>query len=233
MQELARSASDYTEIRRRAAQYAKEKGIDPNAPPVSNDTRQTEHELSEIRSELNSVSGEIGATENRIASLEQIAEKQYSLMHRADSLRSEIAQAEDKWACAQKARGLLEKARDGLSSKYLGTMSASFENNCERFGSLLPSPNIDARLGLTFRDGGADRDSEWYSAGVRCIINLCMRLSLTDALFENEKPFMVLDDPFTDLDGKHLDAAKQIVRELSRERQIIYLTCSEERRITR
>ena len=229
MQELARSASDYTETRRRAAQYAKEKDIDPNSPPVSNDTRKTEAELSSLRESLNALSSEIGATENRIASLEQVAEKQYELMHRADALRAEIAQAEGKWASAQKAKELLERARDTLSSKYLGTMEGTFEKNCERFGSLLPSPQIDAKLGLTFRDGGSDRDSEWYSAGMRCVINLCMRLALANALFENEKPFMVLDDPFTDLDEKHLDAAKKIIKELASEQQIIYLTCSAER----
>lgn len=229
MQELARSVSDYTEIRRRAVQYAKEKGIDPNSPPVSNDTRHTEEELATLRTEIQTLSGEIGGVEHKISVFEESAEKQHALLHRADSIRQEIELSQGKYACAQKARDLLEKARDGLSSKYLGSMESTFTRNCDVFGTLLPSPRIDAKLGVTFRDGGANRESEWYSAGVRCIINLCMRLSLTDALFENEKPFMVLDDPFTDLDEKHLGAAKQIVKELSAERQIIYFTCSEER----
>ena len=54
---------------------------------------------------------------------------------------------------------------------------------------------------------------------------LCMRLSLVDALFRNQKMFVVLDDPFVNLDDKHMAQARELLHALESERQILYLTC--------
>ena len=58
-----------------------------------------------------------------------------------------------------------------------------------------------------------------------------IRLSLIDSLYGEERPFLVLDDPFVNLDGEKLERAKEMLRELSRDTQIIYLTCHESRSI--
>ena len=45
------------------------------------------------------------------------------------------------------------------------------------------------------------------------------------ALFPEEKPFLILDDPFTGLDEEHLARALSLVREVSRSWQVLYFTC--------
>ena len=56
-----------------------------------------------------------------------------------------------------------------------------------------------------------------------------MRLALSDALFEGERSFMILDDPFVNLDDAHTAQALKLLRELSEDRQIIYLVCNTSR----
>ena len=61
------------------------------------------------------------------------------------------------------------------------------------------------------------------------LVMLCMRLSLVDALFREVKPFVILDDPFINLDDRRTAEALKLIRELSKDRQIIYLTCNSSR----
>ena len=52
-----------------------------------------------------------------------------------------------------------------------------------------------------------------------------MRLSLVDALFGDEKPFLILDDPFVNLDENRTKGAMRFLTEIAKEYQVIYFTC--------
>ena len=56
-----------------------------------------------------------------------------------------------------------------------------------------------------------------------------MRMALGDALFEGTQPFNILDDPFVNLDDRHLGEALDFVKDLAHDRQLIYLTCHSSR----
>ena len=60
---------------------------------------------------------------------------------------------------------------------------------------------------------------------------MAARLGLVDALYERERPFILLDDPFTAFDDGKTEAALKLLKELSRDRQIIYFTCAKSRSI--
>lgn len=63
--------------------------------------------------------------------------------------------------------------------------------------------------------------------GVRLIdsIDFCMRLALVDTLFEKEQPFLILDDPFVNLDEKRLEKALELLNVMAANKQIIYFVC--------
>ena len=48
---------------------------------------------------------------------------------------------------------------------------------------------------------------------------------MIDAMYEKEKPFISLDDPFVNLDEKKLQGAASFIKEISQNYQIIYMTC--------
>jgi DNA repair exonuclease SbcCD ATPase subunit len=64
---------------------------------------------------------------------------------------------------------------------------------------------------------------------MRDVYAFALKLALSESLWDGELPFIVMDDPFTALDGERLERAKALVRRIAKEKQIIYFTCSKER----
>ena len=59
---------------------------------------------------------------------------------------------------------------------------------------------------------------------------LCYRLALIDNMYV-DKPFIILDDPFVNLDAKNLKMALDLTKKLSGKAQIIYFTCIDSRKL--
>ena len=70
---------------------------------------------------------------------------------------------------------------------------------------------------------------EYYSKGYQNLFEICKRFALTDVLFTGEKPFIILDDPFYNLDDEKIKTSLALIKELSNEYQIIYFVCHESR----
>ena len=47
--------------------------------------------------------------------------------------------------------------------------------------------------------------------------------------YKEEKPFLVMDDPFVNLDKEKMELAKGFLRAISKEYQVLYFTCHESR----
>ena len=52
-----------------------------------------------------------------------------------------------------------------------------------------------------------------------------MRFALVDAMYPGEKPFLILDDPFVNLDDEKLARGRRLLAVLSQDYQVIYFTC--------
>ena len=48
-------------------------------------------------------------------------------------------------------------------------------------------------------------------------------------MYQKEKPFLVMDDPFVNLDEKRTEGGQRFLQEISKEYQVIYFTCHESR----
>lgn len=88
---------------------------------------------------------------------------------------------------------------------------------------------VDNDLHLYIDEKGAAREVGSFSAGMIDCIVLCMRLALVDALFGEEKPFLILDDPFVNLDDKHTKRAREMLDKIAQDHQGIYLVCNSSR----
>lgn len=128
------------------------------------------------------------------------------------------------------AKKFLEMANESLSTKFLEPM----RNGLNKYLSLITGRDfenlkLDIDFNISFEEYGKYRDVDYYSKGCKNIIDLCMRLALIDALFDKEKPFIVLDDPFVNMDDVKIENAKQFLHELSKTYQLIYFSCHESR----
>ena len=126
----------------------------------------------------------------------------------------------------------LMQARENLATAYMGAIRS-------RFGyylSMLQEDNgesylIDTELRIRLERNGSARELAYFSAGQTDLVLLCMRLALVDAIFGNREMFLVLDDPFINLDDEHMEKARKLLRKLSGKHQILYLTCHSSRTV--
>ena len=138
--------------------------------------------------------------------------------------------AEHSCAVLDRTMELLEAARNNLSNSYVGSVESGFEGYVrallgEEFGRAL----VDHDLTIHVDEKGQARELDCFSAGTADGLLLCMRLALVDALFPREKPFLILDDPFVNLDDSHAAQALAMLREIARTHQVIYLVCHSSR----
>ncbi len=161
------------------------------------------------------------------AETEALPEVEQHLMETEEALRQ--ARADSR--IIQKTMDLLEASKTALSTRYLDGMQRALT---EYLGMLwgertLPS-ELNAKFAVSLRSGGQTRELESFSRGERDAVRFCRRLSLTSALYgEGERPPLILDDPFVNLDDETMKAARGLMRHLSEEYQILYLVCREER----
>jgi DNA repair exonuclease SbcCD ATPase subunit len=126
---------------------------------------------------------------------------------------------------------LLEDAKTALSTRYLGGMQESFS----KYLTLLDGEDtkqavLDVSFDVSVREGGKSRALESFSRGSKDVLQFCARLSLAKALFsEGEEPFLLLDDPFVNLDEAHLTEARAMLNRLASQLQILYLVCHDSR----
>ena len=50
-----------------------------------------------------------------------------------------------------------------------------------------------------------------------------------DSMYQDEKPMLIMDDPFVNLDDRNMAGAKKFVGKISEKYQILYFTCSQNR----
>lgn len=58
-------------------------------------------------------------------------------------------------------------------------------------------------------------ETKWLSAGYQDLLGICMRLALVDAMYPKEKPFLVLDDPFVNLDEEKMAHGNELFGKIS------------------
>lgn len=154
-----------------------------------------------------------------------------------DALQNELAESEERlaeykrrYSVLVKTKEFLELADFRLKEKYLRPIRESFLSYSALLERALGETIvIDAYFDVRFVHGGIERSEEHLSAGQRSICALCFRLALIDNMYAEEKPFLILDDPFVNLDGEHLQKVKALLAELAKNMQIVYFSCHESR----
>ncbi len=153
----------------------------------------------------------------------------------------------------QNQRDTLQETRDALDKRLrsLLTAMATLKNVDEQLKERFVAPVrnhfvkyaaiIEQTLGqkvemgknfqIQFEREGKLRSDKHLSDGLHSICALCYRLALIDNMYKDEQPFVVMDDPFVHLDKIHMQNTQTLVRELAKERQILYFSCHESRKI--
>lgn len=159
---------------------------------------------------------------NILESLERVllVEQELSLLSKKKQ------QATSNLFTVQKTAEYLQRARDGLDGRYLGDLG-------DRFGDYANAwlkdeqveAMVDGEFGVSLYDGSNKHNVVGYSTGYQDLLDVCFRMALIDTIFQAEPPFMVMDDPFVNLDQEKVARALQLLESLAQKYQIIYFTC--------
>ena len=213
-------------------EYIKKTGIDPNkkVTPIELQKSATLNEqkraLQNLINELNRAHGQTMASIQTLScaaenieqfetELAQYKEQEQNILHEVKVLDN--------------IKKYLEQANENLTSKYISPMTQRFEYYANLISSQPLNISINSNMEMSIEAQGAKRDKKYLSFGYRDIINLCMRFALVDAIFPDEQPTIILDDPFVNLDEQNTKNAIDLINKISNEKQIIYLSCHKSR----
>lgn len=202
--------------------------------------------LEETLEPLEKISSDIKALELRInelfekrANLESKAKNLSQSKEEYNTLSSELEncrelEAEDrrKLLVFEKTLEFLNSAKITMTQKYAVRVEESFKKYSHKF--LLdkaPDISVSPELELSVKNGLVARETDFFSSGERAVLDVCLRLALVDVMFEKEKPFVILDDPFSLMDKENLSDALSLVKDAAEDKQIIYFTCHPSREI--
>ena len=187
--------------------------------------RSLQKELSELQSRQAELT-------SHIARLATDAERLPEIEATVRALEEELLVSRANSATIANTAQFLEEAKSGLSTRYLVDMQNSFSAFLQTLMEKdAPESVMDTSFKVKLRESGKTQHPESLSQGWRDAVQFCVRLSLADALYaEGEKPPIILDDPFVNLDERRLEAAKRLLVSLSQKYQILYLVCHAERR---
>ena len=192
----------------------------PEAEVLEQQERLTQARLDELEQELQQARAQRRSLQ---ASVECIPEWE----DRLTALEDDLREAERKCDLTDRTMALLEKAKDALANSYMDKIEQGFHSYTQQLcprqlGSVMVDKDLQPHIDVQ----GAAREVESFSAGLADSILLCMRLALVDALFGEETPFLILDDPFVNLDDEHTRRALAMLQKMAETHQILYLVCN-------
>lgn len=201
-----------------------------------------EREVQNVRSieQINERAEQVGEKIRQVSQETTLAERQcrqdestFDLLDELTAQRDELLELHatytDNLETVKLTERFLGAAKDSMTAKYLGKTKSGFEKYAALISGEAGSYEMSTSFAVSKSEGAKTHPTEAYSRGVRDLFNLAARLALIDSLYENERPFIILDDPFTAFDDKRCEAAVSIIKSLAKERQIIYFTCSSAR----
>jgi DNA repair exonuclease SbcCD ATPase subunit len=165
-----------------------------------------EHEIQEILEGMDML-------QEQKASLAEMKEKQEQLAK--------------QYEIVEKTGEFLQRAKENFVAEYMSPVKDAFDKYYTIMtGNLDPKEfRIDANMNIERKEEGSYHNIEAQSTGYSAMIGLCIRLALLDVMYDNEKPAVVMDDPLSGLDSRNMAGAKKFLDEISKDYQVIYLSC--------
>lgn len=233
--EYRRLSRRIPELRAEIARFVAEKGISDHV------VQEGIHlpDVDALNARESALQKELAEAQNHQAELKSAISRLAVDVERLPEIEATVRALEEEYsiACANSdtianTAQFLEDAKKGLSTRYLDNMQTSFSALLKTLmDGEVPETVMDPSFKVKLRQSGRTHPTEVLSQGWRDGVEFCVRLSLTEALYENgEVPPIILDDPFVNLDERRLEAAKRLLVALSGKYQILYLICHSERR---
>lgn len=220
--------NNITECTNTIKEYIKKTGIDPTKKVTPVELEQSailNEQKNKLQIQLNELNHLHGQTSAAINNLTQETENIDIYQNELQIYKDEEQEILHQINVLDNIKKYLERANDNLNSKYITPMTNRFNYYVGLLSSTPLNVSLNSDLNFLIEEQGAKRDKKHLSIGYRDILNICMRFALVDAIFPDEQPPIILDDPFVNLDEQNTKNALALINKISNEKQIIYLAC--------
>ncbi|MCR5278326.1 MAG: AAA family ATPase [Lachnospiraceae bacterium] len=179
-----------------------------------------------LDSEIKIVNDNLSIDKRQLEAFMERIENVDELEDRLDAVKEAIADKSERVSLLEGARDYLLKAKENLAMRYIGPLWESFSSYYRHItGNDALDYTMDANLNLSVSDGSLLHSTGFLSDGYRDLTGVCMRLALADAMYPGEKPMLILDDPFVNLDKVNHEGGMKLLDAVSGRYQVLYFTC--------
>lgn len=145
-------------------------------------------------------------------------------------LKEKKASLQQRYRMVQMTKTHLENAKTAFTANYIGPVSSAFKKYAEKITPVAEYEfALDADSNVTIQEGGMPRKTQAFSTGLQDLFGICLRMAFVESMYKEEKPMIVFDDPFANLDENKISGGMKFLQELSKEYQVIYFTCHKDR----
>ena len=204
--------------------FVKEKNL-TEKPSSKIDIASKNEELTALQESLSALNHEIFEDEYLVEKLDgYVLDKQ--------ALSDKLEDCKQKHKLLVASYDFLVRAEQNLKDKYVKPVRDEFVKYAKLLEDTLGEKiTMTKDFELRFERNGKERSDKHLSSGIKSICALCFRLALIKNMYLDKKPFLILDDPFVNLDEEHFEKVKSVIYKLSKDMQIIYFTCHKSRMI--
>ena len=187
-------------------------------------------ELAEMVALIKKHDRELASIKEEIHNLQRSYDERMEIQALYERAKEEYREEKERYDILCKSKLHLEEARRNFGTKYMEPIKVAFD----KYYALLTGKSneefvLDDHLNLSLKSAGKKRDISLMSEGYRDLIGLCMRMALIETMYVVEKPFLILDDPFVNLDNSKMGEAMKFLEKISKEYQMIYFSCHSSR----
>lgn len=236
LQSLNGSLKELANIERRKSAFEDAEDMDEilKALPTQDteSLKSVNQRLEEIADRLEKIYGYLSDYNRQLEGLREEGDRVAEDAEALAALKEEYQKDREKYEMLKKTQELLKQAKISFTAKY----TEPLRNSLGKYYELLTGESaqhifVDANTSVTVDEQGMQRDPKFLSAGYRDLIGVCMRMALIDAMYQGQKPFVIFDDPFANLDKSKLAGAMELLKRIGKEYQVLYFTCHESRTI--
>lgn len=218
----------YKDITRKLDAFLTETSYDPEAPlpPYIGESETFAHEEKEVTQALLALEKQIAEKTAEEAHQNEIAAAKAAATCAKAAIEEEKAEAEHTFELIQMTRQFLADSKEYLSTRYVKDIESHFSRHLASLSQKDEKFAFNTDLALSVERMGERRDIEVLSRGEQDLLAFCARLALIDAIYEKEIPFLLLDDPFVNLDDRNYKNALDLLASIGTRFQILYTVCS-------
>lgn len=223
--ETSRLKSELEKSKTETAEYKAKYNLTNRPTTEITDVATLSEQIKEGRNLLAVLDGQISSDE---AMIENLDDKYGEL----EVLEEKLKDYKRLHYVLSETEKMIKQADQNLKDKYVAPVKNIFLKYADVIEETLGERiTIDQDFNVLFEHSGEIHSEKHFSSGLRSICALCMRLAFVDNMYGEEKPFIIMDDPFVFLDKKHMQNTIKVIKELAKDNQIIYFCCHESRNI--